>query len=366
MKRKNPQLESNDATYTEEPIAADVPNPLAPTISIASTPNKNRYEEELPRKLKNWQGSELTPNLNKQDQYLSWMNFKKIFNLNLVMLKITSEPEKLIALKLKGGPLVMAKLAPIDTQSLNFLEAWKFLSTEFEAPINKREELKEFINMSMGAKEDTFTYQTRVIKQAHLCGYTPEANEREIVDKMIYGHAQPMFFTAGHQSIANLTIASLKESAVMYEQTRQKTQKEEEPTLNIESTSDINSVTAPPYKFRNNNERRSENYRHHERYHPYGRYRDEIPEYGHKRSNIGTARGRRTNERLQSPCHFCGGKFHENGYCPAFGINCRYCSKPNHNEKACLKKKRDADQQQTTKTENGTVNEVKTISEDRR
>lgn len=216
------------------------------TSSVREDTSKNSSDSmPLARKLKNWQGSELCEKKTKQDQFLAWMDFKKIFALNTSMLEISNANEKLVALKLKGGPLVMAKLAPIDTQTTLFTQAWSFLEKEFESPINKREELGEFMNMKMEENEDTFAFQARVIKQGHLGGYTPETNEKELVDKMIYGHLQPMFFTAGQQSISALTIASLKDSAVMYEQTRKKPATEAiQPTLNIEN--EVNHVAATP------------------------------------------------------------------------------------------------------------------------
>ncbi len=40
-------------------------------------------------------------------------------------------------------------------------------------------------------------------------------------------------------------------------------------------------------------------------------------------------------------CIYCGGSYPHSGSCPAQGQTCSYCGKPNHFQRACIKRKKD-------------------------
>lgn len=287
-----------------------------PIVAAKTNRNFMNTSKLLAERIRGWQIIELEKHDDHKQQYHAWLAFSSIVEANWSMYGIEKDEEKLICLQTKCKGFVAELINSIHRSKPNFQDVWGGLQTRFYAPINSGEETAVFYQMKQMPDENIFDFFERVTKQAYLCNFSTNDYARNIGETFARNCLNPSYFLGIFDNFEDLD--KLKHHAKNFHAALPKMKHEPVLAVNHQRYSG---------NFRNNNsfKRKIEN--------QYDaapkRVRVEPANFNH------IQRGR--------DCKYCGGTRCSGRNCPARGQKCNYCRRFDHFERACLKKKSDAE-----------------------
>lgn len=273
----------------------------------------------LAERIKGWNLLELEKHDDHRQQYHAWQAFKAIVEANWTMYGINEDQEKLICLQTKCKGFISELINSIHRAKPNFDDVWKGLETRFYAPINSAEETSLFYQMKQKAEENIFDFFERVTKQAYICNFPSNDNAKHIGEIFTRNCLNPAYFLGIFDTFDDLD--KLKQHAKNFHAALPQIRNEpvlainhQRPSFNVKRKYENDYNTQPKRRFIEPTNSR--------KYHGGG------------------------------PCKYCGETNCTGRNCRARGQRCNYCGRYDHFERACLKKKYDA------KNRNSTVNAI--------